>query len=99
MAKVKSRVYYEWVVEIMEPLLVDIDDVLFFDELKEAISVMGDYDSKLTNLALIRDYGNDYDGVKDRGYAYVEGSKLPQYFSCGSKVPKRYHNMIKECLH
>lgn len=87
------QVKYEWTMEIIEDdEIVDSDfsDSLSFDK------------SRLegNDLGLVRNEGNENEGVTDRLWAYVKDGKLPQFFSnanglpTGYKVPVRFHNEL-----
>ena len=41
-------------------------------------------------LVLVRDVGNDFDGLTCRSWAYPENNKMPTEFDDGTKVPKRF---------
>lgn len=41
----------------------------------------------MTLHALVKNYGNEEEGLKDRAWAYVEDGALPAVFSDGTKVP------------
>lgn len=45
------------------------------------------------HLTLVRDVGNEIDGVIDRQWAYVKNGELPNKFDDGSVIPQRF---IKE---
>ena len=53
------------------------------------------------DLVLVRNEGNNLDGLIDRCWAYAQGYELPQYFSASDgsetdiKVPQRFHREIK----
>ena len=56
------------------------------------------------DFGLVRDEGNEIDGLTDRYWAYVKGGKLPEYFSDSMgvpikiKVPKRFHAILNQYL-
>lgn len=90
-------VHYEWDIETISLPEADILDhdhratlaEFDADDLREAIKALGD-----TRLVLVRDVGNDADGLTDRSWAYVEKGKLPERFAyCpgeGASVPVRF---------
>ena len=45
-------------------------------------------------LVLVRDWGNENQGLEDRQWAYVEGWKLPDEFDGGAKVPQRFQSEL-----
>jgi hypothetical protein len=93
---------YEWDVEEVDAH-EDIVDHNFCDSLKPLLE---HYGSAITagngtfRLVLVRDVGNDVDGLIDRHWAYVRNGKLPQFFSdgiadTGHRVPARFHRELK----
>lgn len=42
-----------------------------------------------TVYSLVKNYGNDIEGIKDRSWAYVEDGVLPQEFEDGTRVPAK----------
>ena len=56
---------------------------------------------KTDQLCLIRNEGDEINGIEDRFWAYVKNGKLPELFSgalgetVNIKVPKRFHNELK----
>lgn len=59
------------------------------DDLKAALQCAG------KRLVLVRNVGNDLDGITDRLWAYVVDGKLPEFFNAAGPltsiaVPKRY---------
>ena len=87
-------VTYEWVVEEHDQY-GDIIDPLFFETYKEAIreslDCVGYYE-----IALVRNTGNDEDGLTDRQYAYVNDDELPEEFDLGNRVPARFHSEVRK---
>lgn len=85
----KNKVIYEWSVETVDEN-GDIIDSSFWDE-KPTEPL-----EQNQKLCLIRNEGNEIDGVTDRLWAYVENGKLPEYFTDSNdcivsiKVPKRF---------
>lgn len=93
-------VYYEWTVETLgfysglndDP---DIIDTSAFEILDEAIDFQ-DGCEEPSRLVLVRQQGNDIEGLTDRSWAYIEDMCLPEYFEYGAgeqsphKVPKKY---------
>lgn len=97
----RMRVSYEWVIETVDEYddivdlyhytrLTDIGD----HEMRLALSSKRFTDSRFgavfTRLGLIRDKGNQVEGLIERRYAYVEGGALDERFEEGGAVPKRF---------
>jgi len=86
---------YEWVVET-----VDSDGDIIDSNFNEKLSELDPDD--LSHLALVRNQGNEPEGLTDRLWAYVTNGILPEVFSDSSgtpttyKVPKRF---VKELEH
>lgn len=91
---------YEWTVEIIEdPSDEDSDilDTIAFDNLENALNFMRD--DPAARLVLVRNVGNDLDGLTDRLWAYVKDGKLPEYFEDGGaetavRVPGKCHQEL-----
>jgi len=92
MTEFRSEVSYYWVVEQLDEY-GDIIDTSRAKSLKAAISADVDFHSKA--VALVRDLSNDWEGLIDRGHAYLAEGKIPGYFDSGHKVPLRYINQAK----
>lgn len=106
----KNKVHYEWVVEHLaddsdlEWLVEhgqdpDILDVIHCKSYGEAVDISvalhGPY-----RIVLVRDMGNEEDGMIDRTWAYVVDDKLPDNFDYGNdeegpRVPKRFHKEVE----
>jgi hypothetical protein len=43
----------------------------------------------MTLHSLVKNYGNDVDGIQDRSWAYVDDGVLPQEFEDGTRVPAK----------
>lgn len=87
-------VHYEWDVETLEDDCDDIFDHHHSDTLQPIVHLLRE---PRTRLVLVRDVGNDVDGLTDRSWAYVINGRLPAHFSydcdgneVGAKVPKRF---------
>lgn len=98
---IRNTVSYEWDLETFDPATGDILDHHHADKLIDLPwpSTPGE------RLVLIRNVGNNYDGIADRSWAYVDESRmLPAEFSIpdadgieretGTKVPQRFHREI-----
>jgi len=93
----KSTVSYEWDYET-----VDEDGDIIDHNHSESLSRYGESD-KTDTLVLIRELGNDRDGMIDRTWAYVKDGKMPEYFTdsagvVGAKVPERFHKELAKYL-
>lgn len=88
----KDKVSYEWVCEPLDEH-GDIIDPLFGDTLAEVIRFGLKYKGAAEfAYALVRNVGNDIDGIKDREYAYLDHlAQLPDEFPSGAQVPQRFH--------
>ena len=93
----KDQIKYEWTLEVIED--GDIVDSDFSDTLSFAASALVGND-----LGLVRNSGNENDGVNTRYWAYAKDDKLPEYFadangvSVGYKVPERFHIELSKYL-
>lgn len=87
---------YEWDIELLDAETGDILDHDHRDKLADF--QIGDEDGSA--LVLVRDTGNEDDGLQDRLWAYVTDGKLPEFFSdsggraTGYKVPQRFHREV-----
>ena len=85
---------YEWDYETWD----ENGDILDHDH-ADKLSEFSD-SRKTAHLVLVRDSGNDIDGLTDRVWAYVSGGKLPEYFTdelnnpTQYKVPQRFHKEL-----
>ncbi len=94
----KSRIEYEWCYETVDEE-GDIIDNNFADTLMEFTD-----NAKTNQLCLVRNEGDEINGLEDRFWAYVKDSKLPEWFEDGAgeeigiKVPQRFHNELLKYL-
>jgi hypothetical protein len=92
----------EWLVEQLEDSSADADiiDTSVFDTLEEA-RAFAVHCELPTRLGLVRDRGNDLEGIVDRQWAYVVAGALPERFDWGGDeeggalVPARYHRELR----
>jgi hypothetical protein len=88
-------VNYEWTIEHLDG--EDIVDSDFADRLTDFL----EKDFNDTSFGLVRNEGNEFAGLKERYWAYVENGVLPEYFSDAAgnkvaiKVPKDFHDELK----
>ena len=83
----RSKVSYEWTLETMEG--EDVAELDFADSLSEYSTV-----NPSQRHVLVRDWGNENQGLQDRQWAYVEGWRLPDEFDGGAKVPQRFQSEL-----
>jgi hypothetical protein len=88
-------VYYEWSLEYIDKR-GDIIDIDFADKVADfGMSVLS------ARLCLVRNAGNEIDGLQDRQWAYVKDGQLPVHFEDSAanettvKVPKRFQEELK----
>jgi hypothetical protein len=92
----KNNITYEWDFETRD-LYGAIEDHNFRDTLSE----FHEYD-KTKYLVLVRNEGNEREGLTDRFWAYVKNKHLPEYFQDAAneevkiKVPAKFHNELKK---
>ncbi len=98
----KNEVRYEWVIEILEleddpeygPQIVEVNHAdTYADALKFA------RDIPRYHIGLVRDEGNDVEGLVDRAWAYMEDGKLPERFTEGLRsyeVQKKFHKEVED---
>lgn len=88
-----NKVFYEWSVETIDEF-GDIEDSSFYDTIEEVPTLEDNQ-----RLCLVRNEGNDDEGLTHRLWAYVKDGKLPEYFSdsneceVGYKVPLKFKGM------
>lgn len=92
----RNKVYYEWDIEIWEEDGEDIIDHQHDEKCPTRPLLANE------RLVLVRDVGNDIEGLVDRSWAYVrEDGTLPERFDyglpeeLGVQVPKRFHEELK----
>lgn len=87
----------EWLVEELEDTTPDADiiDTHCFPTLAEARAFAA-LCAPPVIIGLVRDRGNDLEGLLDRQWAYVEDGKLPEYFDGGILVPAKFHKELKQ---
>lgn len=96
----RNTTYYEWDYEVIDS---DSGDVLDHWH-EDSLSDFGRPLEENERLLLVRNEGNEIEGLTDRLWAYVKDGKLPEYFSnaegneVGYKVPKRFHDELAKYL-
>jgi hypothetical protein len=91
-------VTYEWLAEDVDEY-GDVIEVHHFDTFAEAMKHVSPHPYQ-TQIGVVRDRGNDVEGLIDRQWAYLDEGKLPVRFSYGGGeegplVPARFHNEVK----
>ena|SRR6218665_4019335 len=104
-------IVYEWDVEQLEEAPSaendydpDIYDHNFVDTFAQALDLyqgLGPNDRRKARIVLVRNVGNDTEGLTDRAWAYInEEGSLPIYFEYGAgetsliPVPKKFHKEV-----
>jgi len=84
-------VSFEWVIEGVDEF-GDIQDVNHTDSLKKALEVAEIVKTEWprVEIGLVRDRGDEIDGLQDRQWAYLTDGVLPTKFDGGAQVPKRF---------
>lgn len=85
---------YEWVFEEYDEY-GDIIDPLFAYTLAEALKNEPENINHIIGIALVRNEGDDIDGLQVREYAYIKNGQLPIEFDDGYKIPKKFHKEVK----
>ena len=91
-------VSYEWDIEEVDRETGDILAHNHGDKLSWLLSTFGDIITQgHGDLVLVRDRGDNEEGLLDRHWAYVKDGVLPEYFtdsmgeSISIRVPQRFH--------
>lgn len=89
----RAIVVYEWCIESYFEGTIDVEDVEFYQTLKEMPEIRsGDA------LVLVRDVVEIDNDISDRQYAYVKDGQLPEIFDYNAKVPQRFHVELEKYL-
>lgn len=97
MSKLETR--YEWKAEHVDNY-GDILDIDFDDDLKRLIRVNeGLHEGLEVRLCLVRDRGNDEEGLKDRQHFYIEDGVLLNSYETGIKPPNKYVNQVRKLFY
>jgi len=95
----QTQVVYEWTTEAIDAD-GDIVDSSFFDKLLDVSK--DDFESN--EVGLVKNEGDEANGLEDRFWAYIKDGKLPEYFADGGghtvdiKVPQKYHKELSDYL-
>jgi hypothetical protein len=93
-------VRYEWVIEPVDQYgdIVESDHAdSFEDAMKRAAGWRQEW--KRVEVGLVRELGDDVEGLQDRQWAYIEDDgTLPAKFDGGARVPKRFMSEIAAAL-
>lgn len=87
------KIFYEWCYETTDEF-GDIIDNYFADKLLEYTE-----DSKTNQLCLVRNEGDEINGLGNRFWAYVKDGKLPECFEDAGyqtaiKVPQKFYKEL-----
>jgi len=104
-------VSYEWDAEIVDTAAIDpetnepYNDVLdhLFGDIDYVLEQTPEDEGTRIDVVLVYNEGDDFDGLRDRAWAYVDDGKLPEWFedAMGArirKVPQKYHNELRRAL-
>lgn len=94
---------YEWSVEFCDGPEdeADILDSIFRDTYAEALADGQNDGRENWRIVLVRNVGDDLEGLTDRAWAYIRDGALPETFTYGAdedsgiRVPKRFHDEVK----
>lgn len=81
----RKETWYEWDIESKDEH-GDVFDHWHENRLKDLPPLDENED-----LVLVRNYGDELDGLLLREWAYVKDGVLPTHFSEGAIVPERFH--------
>lgn len=104
MTYANSRTTYEWTLEYIDEHgdIIDADfdtklaDLIKGQRYKEGEDFGGEVVRRI-DIGLVRDYGNDEDGLIDRQHAYIKDGAFPVKFDGGAAVPTRFAlEMLRE---
>jgi hypothetical protein len=89
---------YEWVIEIVDEHN-DIVQVNHADAYARAKRWAAEYAPELKpgeriEIGLVRDRGDEVEGLTDRQWAYVEDGSLEPTFDGGARVPERFRQEV-----
>ena len=92
-------IVYEWLVEELEDGSGDPDivDVTYYPTLAEARHHADSIIDRVgfVRVGLMRDVGNDVDGLADRQWAYLDADgALPDEFDGGASIPRRFFKEV-----
>ncbi len=94
----RSEIKYEWCYETVD------EDGDIIDNDHEDVLAEFSKERETNTLVLIRDFGNEEEGLINRSWAYVKDGKLPICFSGENGeypnqiVPKRFHLELTKYL-
>jgi len=90
---VRNKTLYEWTCEQLDEF-GDIQNSDFGDKLSD-VKDFGKGEPLQRAIALVKNVGNDDDGLVERTWAYItEEGKLPELFINQDRVPKRFHKEL-----
>lgn len=94
----RTEVIYEWTLETL------VDGDIVDSDFSDTLSFFTKEDLNNKHLGLVRNEGNEIEGLVSRLWAYVEDGKLPEIFTneqglpTAYLVPKRFHSDLKKYL-
>jgi hypothetical protein len=106
----RYRVHYEWDAEQVNITDIDPETGEPYNDVQDHNH--NDIDTVLSEIAeegcrvdvvLVRNVGNEDDGLVDRQWAYVEDGKLPEFFEDAyqkplCRVPQKFHVELRRAL-
>jgi len=95
MKNLHRETYYEWDIETIDPETGDVIDHDHRNTLADCFRALSDENTAIVLVMTWHDYDKDTSG---RGWAYFdkEDLELEEYFSNGSKVPKKFLDEVKK---
>lgn len=89
-------IVYEWVIETLDEH-DDIQEVTHADRCLDALRIANKIHAEghKVEVALVRDRGNEVDGLQNRQWAYLETDvTLPAKFDGGATIPQRFQGEV-----
>lgn len=103
----KTEVIVEWLLEVLDgpddgsdPDILDVRHAATFEAVRKYVrhEVENGWNPDHMRIGLVRDRGNEDEGIICRSWAYISSGKLPSYFNDTdqdvAKVPAKYQNEI-----
>jgi hypothetical protein len=93
----RNEIDYQWDIET-----TDADGDIIDHHHADALNTLP-FPGLHESLVLVRDEGNEQEGLVSRSWAYVYGGALPEFFTESdgrriAKVPGRFHRELKKYL-
>lgn len=92
----KNEIKYEWSIEE-----VDEHGDIVHSDFSETLNAFSKEQVTENALCIVRNEGNEANGLEGRLWAYVKNFKLPEHFSSaigeedGPKVPQKFHKELE----